>query len=82
MTEPGEPEAEITETPDIPEENLAEPDGEEDETDPFDLEEDPAGESAVREPKPGAAAAMVVIAVLALFLICAGARALFGRSKS
>ncbi|MBR5365397.1 MAG: hypothetical protein IK132_04065 [Clostridia bacterium] len=82
VTEPAEPEAEITETPDIPEENPAEPDGEEDETDPFDLEEDPAEESAVREPKPGAAAAMVVIAVLALFLICAGARALFGRSKS
>ncbi len=61
------------EDPPIEDEAAAEePDGDEE-------AEAPAEEAAVRERKPGAFAAMGVIVLAALFLTCAGARALFGR---
>ncbi|MBO7404643.1 MAG: hypothetical protein J6V24_06745 [Clostridia bacterium] len=82
VTEPAETEPE--EIPETPEEEGTElaTDGEEEDIDLPEIEDSPTEENAVREPKPGAAAAMVVIALFALFLICAGARAIFGRSKS
>ncbi len=44
-------------------------------------EDSPAEESGTRAPKPGAYAVLILIPLAALFLICAGWRALFGRSK-
>ena len=58
-----------------------EDEGEEDDFDDFESDEF-AGEeeNGPRERKPGALFAMAAVSLCALFLVCAGARALFGRS--
>lgn len=90
-TEPAGTEPEAAESPETPEENGTEPEenggepegaGDEAGLEPEDPEETMENENTVRERKPGAVAAMAVIVLLALFLICAGVRAIFGRSKS
>ncbi len=68
-----EPETDVPETEDTEEEEEAWDDV---------TEDSQAEENGTREPKPGAYAVMVLIPLAALFLICAGWRALFGRSKS
>ena len=84
-----EPEPEPEDMPEPAEEIEADPEAAEEEDgsgsdepfsdpDPNDVSLD---ENEPRELKPGGFAAMGVILVAALFLICAGARALFGRSK-
>ena len=73
-TEVPEPEEGPPAEPDEPDE--AEEDGGDDPDVPDDYPEE---ENEVREPKPGAPFAMGAILAFAVFLVCAGARALFGR---
>lgn len=78
-----EEEPELPETEDETAEDTTEPETgpEEDGEDAPEPEDDPVEEAeTIRERKPGGFAAMGVILAAAIFLICAGARAIFGRS--
>lgn len=80
--EPEEPEPEPEpEAPETPEEPGSEDSDDLEETDEEDFpQEDPAAENPIREKKPGAVVGMAAVLLVGLFLLCAGARAIFGRS--